>query len=258
MKKVITLALATSAIAITGASAQTSLVAGWDFSQYAGDGLSSVTNDFTPVNTLSANYSSFDPTFGAGAESANFGMLYYDGSFGSNTQNTDFITDTIVPTSGNLTTNNPTFNGIFFNQNTVQTAEGADFANLLSLSLGGANGSAAGFNVVFGAFGAGAQTDWVFTFAGVDTQGATLSVEFSTDGVSYGAAETFSLTSVDSAFTTTAQSVLSDTAYFRVSSNDTFTTIDNVGIGAVPEPSSFAALAGALALGFVALRRRRA
>lgn len=34
-------------------------------------------------------------------------------------------------------------------------------------------------------------------------------------------------------------------------------SIDNIGLTAIPEPSAFATLAGSLALGFVALRRRR-
>lgn len=259
MKKTCMLALAASVCAFTGASAQTALVAGWDFSSYLGSNFSTVTLDVTPVNTLSANYSSFDPTFGAGAQSAAFGTLFYNGQFGSDLQNTDFSTDTIVPTTGNLVSNAPAF-GQSFNLNTVQEAEGADFAKTLSLLLGGANSTTSGFKVVFGAFAPGLQTDWVFTFGGIDVDDSTLSVEFSTDGINYAAAETFSLNAVDTAYSTTFKAVSSDTAYFRVSSDDTFSIIDNVAIGAtaVPEPSTFAALAGALALGFVAVRRRRA
>jgi hypothetical protein len=66
-----------------GSSAQASLVARWDFSQYAGDGFMSIDGGSSFTNTLSANYSDLDPTFGAGFESAAFGTMYVDGSFGS-------------------------------------------------------------------------------------------------------------------------------------------------------------------------------
>lgn len=45
---------------------------------------------------------------------------------------------------------------------------------------------------------------------------------------------------------------------YRPSSTESWTVIDNVSVSAVPEPASAAALVGALALGGVALRRRRA
>lgn len=256
MKKTLIIAIATSAAAISGVSAQTHLVAGWDFSQYLGDSFSTVTADATPVNTLSANYSSFDPTFGAGAESAAFGTLYYNGQFGSDLQNTSFsANDAIRPTSLNLIPNNPAF-GQDFNLNTVQTAEGADFAQPYSLQLGNST-AGTGFNIVFEATAASVQTDWVFTFAGLRGIGTDIvSVEFSTDATTWGTAETYTLTDVEAAFSTTVKDVISDTAYFRVSS-DGYSAIDNVAIGAVPEPSTFAALAGVVVLGFAAARRRR-
>ena len=52
---------AIAAAALVSGSAQAAMIAGWDFSQYAGDGLLSVDGaSFT--TTLPANYSSLDPT----------------------------------------------------------------------------------------------------------------------------------------------------------------------------------------------------
>ena len=68
--------------AFVSAPAQATMVAGWDFSQYLSDSQLSV-DGATYTDTLSANYSNLDPTFGAGAESAAFGTMYIDGSFGS-------------------------------------------------------------------------------------------------------------------------------------------------------------------------------
>ncbi len=45
---------------------------------------------------------------------------------------------------------------------------------------------------------------------------------------------------------------------FRSANTESWPVIDNVSVSAIPEPSAFAALAGGLALGAVALRRRRA
>lgn len=263
MKKILTLALVGSAFAFTGASAQQSLVAGWDFNNYVGDGFGLIDGTtFAPVNTLDANYSSYDPTFGAGQEANAFGTLYYDGQFGSDTQNTALsAADAIRPTTGNL--NSGLFLGQLYGQdynlNTVMTAEGYDFAGSLSLQMGNPT-AGFGFKVVFAANAPTAMTDWEMSFAGIRGLVANpeaITVEFSTDGSTWGAAETFNLGASEAPFTTTVKSVLSQNAYFRVSGNAQ-SAIDNVGIAAVPEPSSFAALAGLLALGFTALRRRRA
>ena len=91
MRTIASTILSMAVSASMASSSQAFLAAGWDFSQYAGDGLLSL--DFvTFTTTLSANYSDLDPTFGAGAESAAFGTFYLNGSFGSSS---------ITPTGNN-------------------------------------------------------------------------------------------------------------------------------------------------------------
>lgn len=68
------------------------MVAGWDFSQFFGNGLLSIDAQ-TATDFVDANYSDFDPTFGVGAESAAFGTLYFGGQFGSLSFTIDFSGD---------------------------------------------------------------------------------------------------------------------------------------------------------------------
>lgn len=74
-------------------------VAGWDFSQYRGPG-DLTTDGVTFTSSLAANYSSFDPTNEAGAESATFGTLHFDGSNGSTAVGASPTTTLFVPTAG--------------------------------------------------------------------------------------------------------------------------------------------------------------
>ena len=73
-----------STASLAGA-ANADLIAGWDFSQYGADG--SLDAGAGAVDTLPANYSSLDATYGAGGtdpgDSADFGTMYMDGSNGS-------------------------------------------------------------------------------------------------------------------------------------------------------------------------------
>jgi hypothetical protein len=85
-------------------------VAGWDFSQYLGAGALS-TDGLSLSTSLPANYSDFDPTFGAGAESAAFGTMYNDGTNGSTATTGAF--QPYLPTSGVITLNfNAPVNGV--------------------------------------------------------------------------------------------------------------------------------------------------
>lgn len=248
--------------AAASAFGQANLVAGWDFSQYAGVNFN-VVNGTTGafVNTLSANYSDYDPTLGAGAESAAFGTMYWNGSFGStNGQATNPGADAI-PFSGSLTNNTFMGSGVAADSHTIMDAEGFDFSNFLSFtvldSFGGGDG-----DLVFGATTPWDNQDWELRFAGtVNGVGADASVGilFSTDGVTYNPVGSALLTDVDTLYTFTVPGNVSSTGYFMFDFTDIDATanpvIDNVGISAVPEPATYALYLGALAFLFIVRRR---
>jgi hypothetical protein len=93
-----TLRIAAIALVALASPARATVIAGWDFSQYRGTGLLS-TDGVSFTNTLAANYSSLDPN-GAGAESAAFGTLYFDGSNGSSSVPAGPATTLFAPTAG--------------------------------------------------------------------------------------------------------------------------------------------------------------
>lgn len=262
-KKYITLCVTALALSLTSVQAQ-EMVAGWDFSQYSGDGFNTLSNPPTLpfTETLNANYSDRDPN-GIGLESVPFGTLHYDGLFGSTDVDPDGTTDDIWPSNGDLSSNTSVGRELFDPSNgAISLFEGAQENNFKLKFL-----STTALSIVFVADTtsiATSFTDWSVSFAGLDltagdSSAANIDVSFSTDGVNYGAAQTFNLTGVDTAFSTGAIADVTQTAYFKFDFGGTDLGIDNVGITgtAVPEPSAFAALAGALALGFVAVRRRR-
>ncbi|NBB79669.1 MAG: hypothetical protein GVY36_09525 [Verrucomicrobia bacterium] len=81
MKKLISLTLITSAVALTGASAQNQeMIAGWDFSQYANAAGFSTLDNEELIGEVNANFSQSVASFNGAAA---LGTLYYDGQFGS-------------------------------------------------------------------------------------------------------------------------------------------------------------------------------
>lgn len=259
-KKYITLGVAAFALSLASAQAQ-EMVAGWDFSQYAGDSVNSI-DGATFTETLNANYSDRDSN-GVGLEAGAFGTLHYDGAFGSTNVNPDGTSDEIWPSSGNLSSNTNVGTKLFDSANSqVSANEGAQQFNLALKLL-----TQDAMSVVFAADTTSISTsftDWSVSFAGLDlTAGdaspANVDVSFSSDGVNYGATTTFNLTGIDSAFSTGTFADATQTAFFKFDFGGTDLAVDNVGITGtvVPEPSAFAAIAGALALGAVAVRRRR-
>src|SRR5262245_54734675 len=130
------LCVAFAALPLSPARAVT--VAGWDFSQYFGDGLLS-TDGVTGADTLSSNYSAFDPTFGAGVESSAYGTMYVNGQFGSTDVDPFAPTPNVVPTMGSLTANltaplvgRPIGSAVPFDTFSVLLTEGQIFALPLS------------------------------------------------------------------------------------------------------------------------------
>ena len=113
--------IVTAGMALAGA-AQAEMVAGWDFSAWGGENFMDTDGTFVYQNTLESNYSDLDPTFGAGKDGAvspdaapcgagascEFGMLYFDGSFGStNVPETpaSSVNGPFTPLSGSLAPN---------------------------------------------------------------------------------------------------------------------------------------------------------
>jgi hypothetical protein len=255
------------------APAQAYMVAGWDFSQYIAAGL--LTTDGTnPATTLSANYSNLDPTFAAGAESAAFGRLYYNGNFGSSNVVVDGSGfEDVVPSAGSLSSNldapilgaanSPvvaTPAPVPFDSFDVLIDEGQQFANLLGM-VAQIQGPV---SLVFLADlrpTPETGTDWSVSFAGMTLAGAsTVGIEYSTDGTSYAGDGEVTLTTTDSLFEVALTPTASKLLFVRFNFDpaaETFPTIDNVAIH-VPEPEMATALHAAwLALLACGLRRAR-
>jgi hypothetical protein len=251
-------------VILTG-SAHAGMIAGWDFSQYFGAGELSV-DGASYTNVLSANYSSLDPTFGAGAESSFFGTLYFDGSFGSTNVEPSSGTAALTPTSFSLASNinAPVTKGgpVPFDTYTVLIDEGQIFANELSLQVR----SMASF--VFAAYTntiPGLGSDWSVSFGGQTDQGtAAIGIEFSTDGVVYTPFGSQIINNLDTQYSVNLGTLATEAAFVRFTvdpSSGLGARIDNVAINGnivtVPEPGTLVLLGSALAV-FSALGRRRA
>lgn len=247
------------------APAHADLIAGFDFSQYAGDGLLSI-DGATLQNTLPANYSDLDPTNGAGAESAAFGTLFFDGTFGS----TNIIptgADPFVPSTvfGNLVSNANLPGTVPFGSDTVVQSEGQLFAIPAAMTATDL------VSVVFAAdlsstnlVGSNFVLDFAArTFAGT----AQIGVEFSTDGMTFFDLGPVDIDANDTAFSVALGGMSATQGIVRLTLGGAQQPggigqpfIDNVGISAdlapnVPEPATAALLL--FGLGAVAFTRRK-
>lgn len=251
---------------VAPAGVRAEMVAGWDFSQYFGDGELSIDGvDYT--NVLDANYSNLDPTFNAGVESAEFGRLYLNGEFGSTSVPAGSGTEPILPSAatpgGSLVSNLEapvqSFGDNPFDSFTVLQAEGQVFASLLSLL------AVAPSSAVFKADRkAPASGEWVLSFGGrTQVSGeSTLGIEFSPDGSSYSSVGSVVLTSIDTPYEVELGPASGATAFVRINFNPgadplAYPHIDNVAIS-VPEPlAAGQLLAAGLSLSLLARLRRR-
>jgi hypothetical protein len=254
--------LAATALLVSASPALAlSMVAGWDFSQYAGDSFPSLDGE-NLVNTLDSNYSDLDPTNGAGAESAAFGTMYLNGQFGSTDTNFgDFLPSAANP--GSLTSNLDAPGVGNFDSHVVLQSEGQIAAFFLTMTALSAS------TVVFEADLTSDLTNtgenWTVTFGGRTSTGtAGVQVQLSLDGVNFSPAQQANFTTTDSPFSFAFGAGTSEKAYVRLvfadplSGQNTF--LDNVSISAdlipTPEPSTLALLGISLA-GLVRAGRHR-
>ena len=249
-------------VAAPARAQEAELIAGWDFSQYL-SGLHTVDGE-TFTDILPANYSSLDPTFGAGAESAAFGTMFIDGSFGSTAVAVDTAEASFSPFSsapGSLSSNCDAL-GPCDRQGPL-ISEGQMFFNLLTMlalepvsvvfqaDLSSVTQTRDSWQLSFGA-----KTAPLFDGAG----DASASIDFSTDGSSYSPVADLLITPVEEQFIVPLGDVTAGSVFVRFNfmpDGIRQPLIDNVAIQ-VPEPMGAASGAAALlALSAVAAARRR-
>lgn len=259
--KLLGAAFLVASLSVAG-NAQALHVAGWDFSQFFGDGAWSIDGVDFSNGPFGANYSSLDPS-GLGPDSGAFGRFYIDGQFGSTAQGAGSGLETILPSGaapGSLVSNitAPVTDGFLneFDSLTSLAFEGQVFTELLALTALGAG------SVVFQATPTLPGTDWLVTF-GARTQlgSATFTIDFSTDGQDYAEVAQIPINTVDTAFSVPLGQILSQQGFVRFNFNGEggAPLVDNVAIFAtlVPEPGTALLLLAGLA-GLATQGRRRA
>jgi len=261
--KIATCLVSLAAAGLAAGSAQATMVAGWDFSQYAGDSFMSIDGGGRFTNTLDANYSDLDPTFGAGAESAAFGTMYVNGQFDSTDVPAGSGTEQFLPSAavgGSLLSNQTAPGGADFDSFTILASEGQLSAE--SLAMIAAAQSVVVFEADLGSVPV-IGSNWSISFGGRTANGASsVGIEFSSNGVTFTSFGSVNLTTVDTLFSVNLGVAATNNAYVRLSFNPAGINqplIDNVALNAtlaVPEPST--ALLGSLGLvGLVIAGRKR-
>ena len=227
-----------------------SLLLGWDFTS---------TTNYNGVASITAEKTDLAPDVNA----SSYGAVYFDGSFGS--------TDTFGASGANVVYSNNT-SGLS-NNSLITTRNANDgFSGNNALLLDGFSAAYPG-SVVF-AVNAGSTFDsWSFSYAagvgGSSSDGVTLNWSYSfTGGSDYVSLSGDSVSGSDegNSYSGFADSTAASDIYLKLditglnSANafgDEYVLIDNFAVYAVPEPSTYAAIAGAFALAFAAYRRRK-
>lgn len=243
--------------------ARAELVAGWDFSQYLGDGLLSI-DGVSYTETLGANYSNLVPS-GLGPDAADFGTMYLNGQFGSTAVGAGSGSEPILPSAvvGSLASNlDAPVQGSFldpFDAFTLLIAEGQLFWNPLAMT------ALADASVAFGAdrgSPAPAGDHWILSFGARTQEGAAnVSVDASADGTGYSPVASFPLSTSDTPYSVDLGPAIGSTVFVRFSFSNAAGNgplIDNVAIS-VPEAGAAVQVWGAAAVvAALAARRRRA
>lgn len=260
MKNIITL-IAAFAVASTGAIQAQQMIVGWDFSQFALDGFSS-NNGSSLTGDIDGNYAGGAADF-TGA--ASLGSFLYDGTFGSTALGLN-PADVEPQGVGDL----GSAYGYMGTAGSRALLGSQGQANTSGRALG-FNSGANGDSFVIAVTAGSAFDDWNFSFeaknASDSDNSSSISWEYSTDGSSYTSSGVTSNISNSEALLSVDLSSVSaldgqSTVYFRgtlggVDSGLTF--VDNIAVNGtvVPEPSTYAAIFGAIALAVAAYRRRK-
>ena len=238
--------LATLASFAVTSSADAVVISGFDASQFFSSGGTVVDFSFANAGSFPAQFSELDTVadtaVGLGPDSAAFGGSFWDGSFGSdNTLVTSFTAGPFTAGSTNLSGSSSLITtGFTLAMSTSGTAatlvaDGAqDFGNNLSYV------AASALSVVFSgdvsSIAPGAE-NWQVNLGAVGA--GDITVEFSTDGATYSTVDTFTLSAVETEFTSVVIPTASTTGFFRLGL-PAGATIDNVAVlgDVVPEPGT--------------------
>lgn len=251
MKK--TILTSASLLAILASSASASLVAGWDFSQFTADGDDDIDFTFAGITALNANYSDLDtdatPGFGGGA--AAFGQATW-----ANPSTFSAYNVAGFSSGQGLAGVSDVVGSFDLGPGSIADGQIADSAFGMFNLAGDAS------VITFALTPGTLYDDWGVQFGGITNSGAgTVTLTTSNDGVTFGGPSTvFNLNAADTLYSFDLSALGADDAVFVnmvFSSNAIIDNLAFTGTTAVPEPSSFAAIIGLMALGFTAVRRRK-
>lgn len=242
MKKTLTVTLAlTGAIAAANAS----LIAGWDFSQFTTDGTDDVDFNYQAQTSLKANYSDLGAS-GLGSDANPFGEVSWTSA------------GAVVANGSNLTSGQ-NLRGISTKVNGFDSANVSDGGQVGSGSF---SAQAGGASMTFGVTAGSSFNTLALQFGAATNDSSAGSVVVyagtASDSLSQ-IGSTVALTASEDLYTVDLGSLGSASTFFVQFQGSTNALYDNVAISGtvVPEPSAFAAMTGALALGAVMVRRRR-